>query len=55
MENKPLTGDKDDKPDSSHTTALPYEILPGVGKKLNSFELLCFRVLMAEKNNPHFL
>ena len=53
MENKPLPGDKDNKtPASSDTSPLPYEILPGDG--LNSFELLCFRVLMAEKENPHF-
>jgi hypothetical protein len=52
MENKPLTGDKNDNaPASSDTTALPYEILPGDG--YNSFELLCFRVLMAEKMPPH--
>jgi hypothetical protein len=53
MENRPLPGDKDhNASSSSDTSSLPYEILPGEG--LNSFELLCFRVLMAEKNNPHF-
>ncbi len=53
MENKSLPGDKNHNAlVSSDTTDLPYEILPGKG--LNSFELLCFRILMAEKKTPHF-
>ncbi|MDQ1353488.1 MAG: hypothetical protein QG657_3794, partial [Acidobacteriota bacterium] len=57
MVNKPLPGqpgepDNQLPADKEYSTTLPYEQLPGDG--LNSFELLCFRVLMAEKKNPHF-
>ena len=57
MENKPLPGipgDPDNKVPANHEYSfpLPYERLQGEG--LNSFESLCFRVLMAEKKNPHF-
>ncbi|MCX6580042.1 MAG: hypothetical protein NT166_07645 [Candidatus Aminicenantes bacterium] len=57
MVNKPLPGkpgepDNQIPADKEYSTTLPYEQLRGEG--LNSFQLLCFRVLMAEKKTPHF-